>query len=58
MGSFQEMDCATSWELAQVRIKEAEKKGTLTRERAKEVLDNARKNYSNNSYNKQMERME
>ena len=57
MDSFQEMNSYVSWERAQERIKEAEKKGTLTRERAKEVLDNARKNYSNNSYNKQMERM-
>ena len=53
----EEMDSYLSFRNAQGYIDSQVKLGKMTREKAKEILDKARVNYRNQSYNRQIERL-
>ena len=55
---MEKMDAYKSFELAQKLVDKAFKDGKIPRERAKQVLEGARKNYGNQSYNRQIEKYE
>ena len=57
MSKFEEMDAHRSYQNAQKKIEEGFKNGQLSREQAHKISKEAQKNYSNNSYNKEMERL-
>lgn len=50
------MDAFKSFKHVEKKIEKAHKDGQISRERAKQVLDDARKNYKNNSYNREMDK--
>lgn len=54
---LKEMDSHKSWLYAKNHLECEEKKGNLTRERTFQLLKDAKENYSNNSYNKEMEKL-
>ena len=49
------IDSDKGWKVAQMVIEQGVKKGELTREKAKKLLEDARTNYRNQSYNRQAE---
>ncbi len=46
------MDSFASWKLAQQLVEQGVKRGELSEKEARSILDEARKNYRNQSYNK------
>jgi len=54
MSSLKEkpMDSFASWKLAQQLVEQGVKRGELSEKEARSILDEARKNYRNQSYNK------
>ncbi len=59
MGSpnLKAIDSHLSWKVLQIQVDLAVKKGELTREKASQVLKNARDAYSRQDYNRVIERI-
>ena len=55
---MEKMDAYKSFELAKKLVDKAFKDGKIPRERAKEVLEGAKKNYSNQTYNRTLDKYE
>ena len=51
------MDVDASWEYAKSYVDNQVKAGKMTREKARKVLDDARKNFREQTYNRTMERL-
>jgi hypothetical protein len=55
--TFEKIDSYNSFKAIEKQIDASVKAGTLEKERAFAILKEARKNYKNDSYNREMERL-